>query len=236
MSTLKQHAAITEITEASIAAYLQAHTDFFERHATLLANLRLPHSPGSPAVSLVERQVTVLRQKNLQLERKLKDLVDVARSNDQLAGKIHALALLLLEAKDRNAVIRILEERLRLSFNADHSVLVVFDGPADTSVAGERFLRVVERDDPRISPFKTFLQTNAPRCGQVRDAQRDFLFGPGNVEIGSVALVPLGPKSELGFLAVGSRDSDHFHPGKSIDFLARLGELVSSALRSRTAT
>jgi hypothetical protein len=67
----------------------------------------------------------------------------------------------------------------------------------------------------------------------VRDTQRDYLFGAGNVEIGSVALVPLGQKSELGFLAIGSRDSDHFHPGMSIDFLARLGELVSCALRTR---
>jgi hypothetical protein len=39
----------------------------------------------------------------------------------------------------------------------------------------------------------------------VRDAQRDFLFGAGNVEIGSVALVPLGENSELGFLAVGTK-------------------------------
>jgi uncharacterized protein YigA (DUF484 family) len=48
-----------------------------------------------------------------------------------------------------------------------------------------------------------------------------------------MALVPLGPRSEFGFLAIGSRDVNHFHPGKSIDFLARLGELVACALRTR---
>jgi uncharacterized protein len=230
MSTLKQqHVGIAEITEASIAAYLQAHPDFFERHLSLLGNLRLPHSPGGPAISLVERQVSVLRQKNIKLEHRLKELVDVARGNDLLAGKIHALAMFLLEAPDRQTIVSILEEQLRISFSADQAVLVLFDGSSDS---GGRFLRIVDRDDPQISPFKTFLQSNAPRCGQVRDAQRDFLFGQGNIEIGSVALVPLGQKSELGFLAVGSRDSEHFHPGKSIDFLARLGELVSCALRS----
>ena len=36
-----------------------------------------------------------------------------------------------------------------------------------------------------------------------------------------------------GFLAIGSRDGNHFHPGKSMDFLVRLGELVSAALASR---
>lgn len=235
MSTLKQqHVADTTLTEESIADYLQANPDFFERHSALLNSLRLPHDAGGPAVSLVERQVLVLRQKNLKLERKLKELLDVARSNDTLAGRIHALAMLMLAAPDQAGVVQVLEEQLRISFNADQSVLVVFETPEGAAATG-RFLRVVGRDDPAIASFRTFLQSNAPRCGQVRDAQRDFLFGAGSVEIGSAALVPLGEKSELGFLAVGSRDSDHFHPGMSIDFLARLGELVSCALRTRAA-
>lgn len=235
MSTLKQqHVAETPLTEDTIAEYLQANPDFFERHSALLNSLRLPHDAGGPAVSLVERQVLVLRQKNLKLERKLKDLLDVARSNDALAARIHTLATLMLAAPDQAGVVQVLEEQLRISFNADQSVLVVFEDPAGGAVTG-RFLRVVGRDDPAIASFRTFLQSNAPRCGQVRDAQRDFLFGTGNVEIGSVALVPLGDKADLGFLAVGSRDSDHFHPGMSIDFLARLGELVSCALRTRAS-
>lgn len=233
MSTLKQQVAgSAEATEASIAAYLQANPDFFERHSVLLGNLRLPHTTGGPAVSLVERQVLMLRQKNLKLERKLKDLVDVARSNDALAARIHALAMKMLAAPDQAGVIAVLEEQLRVSFNADQSVLVVF-GEQDPALTAGRFQRTANRGDAEIAPFRTFLESDAPRCGQIRDAQRDYLFGPGNVEIGSVALVPLGPRSELGFLAVGSRDSNHFHPGMSIDFLARLGELVSCALRMR---
>ena len=233
MSTLKQqHAVNPEITEEAIADYLQANPEFFERHSILLNNLRLPHSTGGAAVSLVERQILVLRQKNLKLERKLKDLVDIARSNDTLAARIHSLAMLMLAAPDQAGVIRVLEEQLRVSFNADRAILVVFDAPADAATAG-RFLRVIGRDDPQIAPFRTFLQANAPRCGQIRDAQRDFLFGPDNIEIGSAALVPLGVNSEMGFLAIGSRDAGHFHPGMSIDFLTRLGELVSCALRIR---
>lgn len=234
MSTLKQqHVTDAGLTEDAIAEYLKSNPEFFERHAGLLSNLRLPHDAGGAAVSLIERQVLVLRQKNLKLERKLKDLLDVARSNDALATRIHALAMLMLAAPDQAGVVQVLEEQLRVSFNADQSVLVVFEDP--TGATAGRFLRVVDRDDPSIASFGTFLQGNAPRCGQVRDAQRDYLFGFGDVEIGSVALVPLGSKSDLGFLAIGSRDSDHFHPGMSIDFLARLGELVSCALRTRTA-
>ena len=36
----------TENEEESIAAYLQHHPEFFERHQALLARLRLPHVRG----------------------------------------------------------------------------------------------------------------------------------------------------------------------------------------------
>ena len=54
----------TAIDDDRIAEHLVAHPDFFERNASVLARLRLPHQRGSAAVSLVERQVLVLREKN----------------------------------------------------------------------------------------------------------------------------------------------------------------------------
>src|ERR1041384_7807554 len=80
-----------DVSEQTIADYLQDNPDFFERHATLLTKLKLPHSRGAAAVSLVERQVLALRDKNGSLESKLRELIEVARGNDVLAGKIHRL-------------------------------------------------------------------------------------------------------------------------------------------------
>lgn len=229
MSTLEQpQSAAPDIDESQITAYLRSHPEFFERHPAVLARLRLPHAPGSAAVSLVERQVAVLRQDNIKLERKLRDLLDVARGNDELAGKIHRLALQLMRADGPVEVVATLEEQLRLSFKADRAMLVLFS--TQDGLDNSRFLRVVARDDEALAPFRTFLESGNARCGRIRDAQRRFLFGDGDVEIGSAALLPLGDNPKSGFLAVGSRDTDHFHPGKSIDFLARLGELVTCAL------
>ncbi len=234
MSTVEQaNTEVIESNEDAVADYLLAHPDFFERHSSLLAKLQLPHSTGGAAISLVERQVAVLRQQQQTLEKKLRDLVEVAHSNEELAGKIHALFVLLIEAKNRDETIEILERQLRTAFNADQAILVLFNDNENSAEPDGRFLRLVPRDDPAIGSFKTFLKTSAARCGTVRDAQRDFLFGTGNIEIGSVALIPLGAKSQLGFLAIGSHSADHFHPGKSIDFLTRLGELVSCILQNR---
>lgn len=219
------------LSEADVHSYLKRNPDFFERHAALLSSLRLPHATGA-AVSLVERQVSVLRQKDLKLERKLKELLEVARVNDTLAGKIHKMALDLLKARDLAQTLASVEGALRTAFGADHAVLVLFGEPQsldDLSLG--RFFRPMERNDPALQPFATFLGSSNPRCGQVRDAQRDFLFGQHTNEVGSAALVPLGDKCQVGFLAIGSVDANRFHPGMSFDFLARLGDLIAVALK-----
>jgi hypothetical protein len=231
MSTLTQQIEYPDVTEESIADYLRTHPDFFERHLNVLAGLKLPHRTSGGAISLVERQVDVLRQRNMALETKLKELLEVARGNDRLSGRIHSLALLFLRARSREEVIDVLAEQLRETFSVDQAALVIFDSVPGLARETSSFVKVVHREDPAIGAFKTFLQTSAPRCGRVRDAQRDFLFGESGAEVQSTALVPLGPRSEFGFVAIGSRDPNHFHPGKSIDFLARLAELVACALR-----
>ena len=63
--------ATADSEEESIAAYLQHHPEFFERHQAVLARLKLPHARGGSTISLVERQIEVLREKQAQLEGKL---------------------------------------------------------------------------------------------------------------------------------------------------------------------
>jgi uncharacterized protein YigA (DUF484 family) len=232
MSTQRKAEFVEDaLSDGAVHDYLAANPDFFERHGALLGTLRLPHVAGG-TVSLVERQVSVLRQKDVKLERKLKELIKVARANDALAAKIHQLTLRLMSAGSLRATLEVTETALRVGFGADQSVLVLF---ADAALFGDismgRFFRPVPREHAGLKAFATFLDSKHPRCGQIRDAQRDFLFGKEVDEVGSAALVPLGKKSETGFLAIGSVDADRFHPGMSIDFLQRLGDLVAVALR-----
>jgi uncharacterized protein len=220
------------LNDTNVADYLQSHPDFFERNAALLAKLRLPHLRDMGAtVSLVERQVEVLRERNQSLERKLKELVDVARANDTLADRIHRLSQRLIQAHSLLDTINAVETSLREDFDAMHSVLVLFLEQARTLApeAGQ-FLRSGDPTDTDIKTFESLLQSGKPRCGQVRDAQRDYLFGKDSVAIGSVALTPLGPKGELGILAIGASDAERFHPAMSTEFLSRIGELVTYAL------
>jgi uncharacterized protein YigA (DUF484 family) len=218
-----------ESEEESVAQYLSHNTDFFERHQNLLTRLRLPHVRSGATISLVERQVEVLREKQASLEDKLAEFVRVARANDALADKVHKFTRRLLKATSREDVLTQVEASLREDFDAFNSVLILVGVAPQTFSA--RFVRTLTAEDPNLKSFESLFASGKPRCGQVRDTQREFLFGSDANEIGSVALVPLGEKGSLGLLALASADRDRFHPGMSTEFLARMGELISDALR-----
>jgi uncharacterized protein len=217
-----------ETEEEIVTRYLQHNPDFFERHQPLLLRLRLPHARSGSTISLVERQVEVLREKQAALEQRLAEFVSVARSNDAIADRMHRFTRRLLRAGSRDMVLQNIEAGLRQDFDAFNSVLMLI-GDEQTHV-DERFLRMIAADDPRLKSFETLFASGKPRCGQVRDSQRELLFGSEANDIGSVALVPLGEKGSLGLLALGSNDRDRFHPGMSTEFLGRLAELISDAI------
>lgn len=220
------------ISEEAVAYYLERHPEFFEHNRQLLLNLSLPHAPSDSTVSLVERQVAMLREKNHKLEKKLRDLVDAGRRNDQLADNVHRLALRLLRAGDAAETVEVLETSLREDFQTETAVLMLITS-SDTlaAIAGtDRFLKIVAPGDPALKSFATLLSSGRPRCGQIRDLHRDLLFGEGTDEVGSAAMLPLGQDGQVGILAIGSADADRFHPAMSTDFLARIGSLAGEAL------
>ena len=79
----------------SVSRYLLTHPDFFLRHPDVLRQIQVPHGSGN-AVSLVEKQVSLLREQNEQTQKRLYDLIEIARQNEELARRMHALALTLM--------------------------------------------------------------------------------------------------------------------------------------------
>src|SRR5690606_12372353 len=110
------------IDEAGVIEYLLQNPDFLERHPQLLAELHIPH-PCGPAVSLLEHQARVLRERNRTLQARLDELLAVARDNDRLAERIHHLTLELISAPHLEAVLFVLKDELRRNFDCDAIVI-----------------------------------------------------------------------------------------------------------------
>lgn len=210
--------------EQQISDYLIRHPDFFERHADALAAIDIPHPTGD-AVSLIERQVRTLREQSGSYRKQLEHLVSVARENDALAKRLHRLTLALIETQTFDEVLNTLQDELREQFKADAVEMKLF--------ASEQLDAHAHEPGPAL--FRDFLKRARPNCGQLDKAQLEYLFGPQAGETGSAALIPLSAPPMAGVLAIGSRDPERFHEGKSVDFLQRLAEVVSAKLQSASS-
>ncbi len=221
------------LEEKTVADYLRDNPEFFQNNVSLLASLQIPHAI-SPAVSLVEYQVKVLRDQNSQLKRKLMDLVQVARDNNRLNERMHQLTLGLIKVTSLEALLDTLRENLLGEFKAD-TVIMRLTGmtEAQTRECG------VDYHDPdavELQHFEAFLKTSRPQCGRFKREQMQYLFGDQAQAIESAALIPLGHHCKLGLMAIGSQEASRFHPGMGTLFLTHLGELMELLLTEHLNT
>jgi uncharacterized protein YigA (DUF484 family) len=142
----------------------------------------------------------------------------------------------LLRARDFGGSIQALETSLREDFGASRWLLVLTD-TALPGLAGFQnpHVRVVPRGSAELKLFETFFESARPRSGQIRDTQRDYLFGSDGGPVGSTVLIPLGERASLGLLAIASHDTERYLPTMSTDYLVRIGEIVTEAITARGA-
>lgn len=224
---LESSPSMPVISKQQVEDFLRDNPDFFADHASLLANLQVPHPSGS-AVSLIERQVSVLREQNRSYKRKLMELVQVGRDNDTVNRHLHELTLSLFRSKSFHDVIDAVLDSLGNEFNAKHVVLRLAGLGDIKEVSAE--VQALASDDPDLEAFRPFFQTARPACNPLKPEQMHYLFGDNARKIGSTALVPLGGGSRFGILAIGSDDPQRFHPAMDTLFLGNLGDLTSAAL------
>jgi uncharacterized protein YigA (DUF484 family) len=214
-------------TELQLISLLRENADILLHHPELLTVLEVPHESGK-AVSLIERQVTVLRKKLQAQDDRLRDLMNVARDNERLAKSRHSLALNLLAARDLEDVTSIVLDALSNELAADHAVIKLFsDDKERIEKSGGLFVDV---NDKSLTGFKTMLQQKNTICGKASAEQKAFLFGEMAECIASVAVIPLVAGANLGLIGLGANNAERFRSSMGTDFLSQVGELISAAL------
>ncbi|WP_255212869.1 DUF484 family protein, partial [Burkholderia pseudomallei] len=94
------------MNDREVADYLLANPEFFAQHAELLATIKLANPHGKAAVSLQERQMEMLREKNKHLERRLAELLRYGHENDGLAAKFNRWTARVIAERDPYALPR----------------------------------------------------------------------------------------------------------------------------------
>ena len=214
--------------EERIAEYLRLHPDFFGRHPDVAARLEIPH-PCGDAVSLIEYQVSVLRDHNHQLRHRLQDLINHARDNEDLNGRLQRLTLSLIDCSDLEEIFTTLYESLRESFHADQAAIRLFSPPRAEEHA--RLAEFVRADEQVRELFEQVLAATRPVCGRLKQEQAETLFGGEGQPVRSGVLMPLGGVEQFGILAIGSYDESRFHPGMGTVFLRQLADVAAHVIQ-----
>ena len=217
--------------EREIVRYLRDNPDFFERHRDLLADMILPHQPQG-AVSLIERQVSVLRDQKLELKHRLQQLTDYARQNEDLSSRLNKLILDLLDADDFDSLLDLIQQRLKSDFDADAVVLRLFNSGAPALKAHPD---IMDWSEPALGAFEKVIDGRKPVCGTLKPGQLDALFSDYADVVRSAALIPLveseSSKQCIGLLAIGSHDPQRFRANMGTLFLSHLSHVLTRILK-----
>lgn len=217
------------INEQELADWLAQHPDFFERHAELLAGIKLVSPHGQRAVSLQERQMEVLRDKHRVLELRLAELLHFGTENDRTQQKLHGWLLRLIALRDAAEFDAVVTEGLRAVFNVPAVAVKVWDGAGASSAS-------FVPDDLLRAYVDSLAQ---PYCGAdagygVADWIRIDGAAPASMAV--VALRPHGDNAPAaGLLAFGADDARRFQAGIGTDYLRQIGEFASAALARLSA-
>jgi uncharacterized protein len=233
------------MNDREVADYLLANPEFFAEHAELLATVRLANPHGKAAVSLQERQMDMLREKNKHLERRLAELLRYGHENDSIASKFGRWTTRVMAERDPGALPRVIASGLRDVFDVPQAALRVWDVSEPFSQAD--FTRHVGEE---VRIFANSLAT--PYCGAntgfeaaqwltpaVSAVSNDNGSADGAASANgteSIALISLrDPEAAdnattFGLLVMGSPDPRRFHDGMATDFLTQIGALASAAL------
>ncbi len=225
-----QQSGPEDMAASEIEDWLLRHPDFFQHHPECLETLKLPH-PCGDAVSLVTRQIELLREKNRKLQAQLNDIVHIARENDSLLRRFHQLTLAMLDAASLEDALAALRWLLQDCFQADFVTVRLIYPVIDCPVSN----LCVSEDCPQLGHFKQILEDGKPECGKPTLEQATFLFGENAIEAESYALMPLQHAGLKGVLAIGSRDPDRFESGMGSLFLSQMSDVVAARFVSLLA-
>ena len=219
-----------DLSAAQVAEYLRQNPAFFVEYDELLPELLIPHQSGQ-AVSLVERQVKLLRERNIDVRHRLSELMSVARENDRLFEKSRRLILQLLEAPDVEEVIASIEDSLRDDFKVPFVSLILFSETQRFSNA-----RCTTHAQAREA-IGHLLDSGKTLSGVLRSHELEFLFGEHADEVASTALAPIQHQGLHGVLALGSRDPQQYRSATGTLFLSYIADALARVLlRQRPAT
>jgi uncharacterized protein YigA (DUF484 family) len=214
-----------ELIDKDVAAYLLANPDFFVDRDRLLLKIQVPHK-SKGTISLVEKQLDVIRDRQKKTSRQLKEFVENAERNKEIFDKSRKLILSMMAAKRSSEFFAALEKGLKRDFGCKVNSLVVFGKPKQIN----HFTSRIPAESAR-KYVAALMQSKVPTLGTLRPKEQNFLFRDQSEKVKSAAVLTIRDKNKyLGMLAIGSSDTEYFTPDMDALFINFIAETLGKLL------
>lgn len=227
------------LDETLVKEYLLANPQFFINNPAILQTIRLPHQARG-VVSLVERQQELLRGKVQQLEEEITGLMTTARQNEAIFLTFSELYLQLIKSNNAASLYQAMLNIINRQLNLPSIYLKRFSATT-TPISGSTTSANDSAEEAEAEAgfhinreaLSTLIEHRLDRSdyyfGRLTLAEQHQLFS-NDSDIKSAALMLLGENGEIGLVAFGSPDENHFFPGMDILFLKELRKILGLML------
>jgi len=223
------------LDDESVASYLMENPDFFSNHEELLLSLRIPHKSGQ-AISLLERQVSMLRKRNDETQDQINSFIENAKENDELFEKTRTIILNIIKAASLEDLSSLIEEKLKQEFDASSSRLFFATEEKIEKLDSPLYLLPIKLTRKVLGKL---FQRKRAYCGTLNEDQAKLFF-PESKKNSSVAIIPIHFHDEkklkaslpgVPLLVVASKKDKHFNSSLDTLFLDFIGEILSAHIK-----
>ena len=216
----------SELDDKAVAAYLKANPEFFTGRDALLLKMKIPHKQKG-TVSLVERQVDAMRERQLKARKQLSHFVASAEQNKEIFDKSRKLILNLIAANRSSDFFAALEKSLKRDFGCKAYALIAF-GPRPRQI--NHYVTRVSAESAR-EYVGALMRAKDPTLGVLRATEQDFLFRHQSEKVKSAAVLAVKERNkQLALLATGSSDAHYFSPDMDTLFLGFIADTLAKLL------
>ena len=211
------------LSEREVLDYLENNPGFLENNEPLLNSI-INNRPKDGTISLAQKQIQILHERNTEMRKKIALLVKRAKTNDEIFEKTRSLNLSVINSTNWNELNETLARQMIIDFEADFVTIHLKE--IDT-ING---LDHIHFHDKKL-PCEELLGIQVTQCASLRAEEMGTLFPIDQYnEDGSAVLLKMKLVRGGGLLCIGSNEPTLFSQGIDTMFVRYMADVLACVI------
>ena len=211
------------LSEREVLDYLESNPSFLENNEPLLSSI-INNRPKDGTISLAQKQIQILHERNTEMRKKIALLVKRAKTNDEIFEKTRSLNLSVINSTSWSELNETLATQMIIDFDADFVAIHL----KEIDTAGG--LDHIHFHDKKL-PCEALLGNQVTQCSSLRAEEMGSLFPIDQYnEAGSAALLKMKLVRGGGFLCIGSNEPTMFSQEIDTMFVRYMADVLACVI------